>query len=263
MQGKILSGDNFDFDLMDYLSFKSEEVNEILNKPRFQLNTDEVSSRVINHWEDKMLISPYRQNDTGHRKYSLIEFVWVNIIIQLRAFGVGLDEISLANSLLFKRQGSGRVPSEILEMYIVMALLRKDWVYLLFYQGGAFDLATRNDVNFTERLHALEPHFRVCLNELIRQIFGKDSLSPLPKSSNELSNSEKKLLLLMRTGDYSEITVKMSNGTIKRLELTESKSESKLYKLLKEKTYDTITLERREGEVVHVKRKIKVKMNHD
>ena len=78
---------------------ESISVRDFLHEPRFNTGHIQrlfpgVTYRQINHWESKNLIEPSRETDeTGWRRFSLVDIATLAIITQLRAYGASLTAI--------------------------------------------------------------------------------------------------------------------------------------------------------------------------
>ncbi len=81
--------DFFDSKSLDKLA----ELYEIITKERLTVKDTDIKYRVINHWDEKGLIRFARKAEEGHRKFSLVDFIWIKVVNELRSFGVKLSDI--------------------------------------------------------------------------------------------------------------------------------------------------------------------------
>ena len=90
----ILRGEAFytAFD-MYYESESGQKISEWLNDKRHRLEAGTVSYRVINHWENMGLLSGFRSSGKGWRKYSIVDRVYIEVVIALRRLGFPLEKI--------------------------------------------------------------------------------------------------------------------------------------------------------------------------
>lgn len=77
------------------------ELIEYVSEPMFISTDTEISPRTVNHWEKIGLLDNQRSEGQRWRRFSFVEFVWINILQELRKVGLGLDALkALKASLL-------------------------------------------------------------------------------------------------------------------------------------------------------------------
>ena len=64
---------------------KGGEFRENLNKKRYKLADEKLSSRVLNHWHKIGVIDDDRPEGKGWRKFSISEMMWISIVKTLRS----------------------------------------------------------------------------------------------------------------------------------------------------------------------------------
>lgn len=69
---------------LDTLSDLMERISE----ERFTAKTIGLSYRVICHWSDKGIIRFSKKNENSRRRYSFVDYIWIKVVEDLRAFGV-------------------------------------------------------------------------------------------------------------------------------------------------------------------------------
>ena len=72
---------------------KLGELYELINKPKLLVSDTGVSYRLINHWDEKGMIRFSRASKEGDRKFSFVDFIWIKVVNELRALGLGLPII--------------------------------------------------------------------------------------------------------------------------------------------------------------------------
>lgn len=85
-------------------------IGETINKPQLTVNDLGLSYRTINYWDNNNLLLGTRKNDKGWRKFSFIDFIWINIVQSLREFGFSADAIHKIKALCIQP-----VPEEVLK----------------------------------------------------------------------------------------------------------------------------------------------------
>lgn len=258
-------GPGFDAGIEAYFTSKGgQAVSEILNERRHNIGDTQITSRVINHWQSMGLIDESRESSKGWRKFSLLEAVWLGILMELRGFGFPLEMLakvktSLEGQYLLLPKTKRRV--SFFEYYVSLALLRRMPVYLLVFSDG-----TAEPVYFDQLVASLQHtitkhHVTLSLNGILQQLFPKRDLSPLLDRTLEVSDEEAELLLLLRTGNYDSVTVKRKNGRIERIDVEETIDlEKRITDILKEGDFQDIEIRQANGKVVSVKRTVKKKI---
>ena len=75
-----------------------------------------------------------------------------------------------------------------------------------------------------------------------------------------LTDGERELLSMIRTGNYETITVRSDSGRIEMLEAVENVSERRMIDILQDEEYQDVTVKRRDGKDVLIVRTIKRKL---
>ena len=225
------------------------------------LDSENLSYRIINHWEKEGLISDIRPSGKGWRKYSLIDRVWLEVIVELRKFGYPLERIKQVKENLERSETETSSSMPLLETHFALAFFPKEPCYLLVFPNGEVLLAILSEYNLSDEIGLIESHIKINLNRLIQKIFPNMDLKPKYKSSLELSPEEIELMFFVRMGNYESITVKRRDGKIDYIEATETLSaDARLTEIIKEQDYQDIEIKTAEGKTVCVKRTIKKKV---
>jgi DNA-binding transcriptional MerR regulator len=69
------------------------ELIETISRKNISAKTIGVSYRTICHWDDKGIIRFSREHADANRKYSFVDYVWIKVVKELRAFGVEIPII--------------------------------------------------------------------------------------------------------------------------------------------------------------------------
>lgn len=234
---------------------------EFMRAKTLTVNSEELSYRIINHWHNEGIVSDLRPSGKGWRKYSLIDRLWVEVIIELRKFGYPLERIRRAKEIFEYVDEDGSYSMPYLEAYFVIAFFFKEPCYILFYPDGKVALATFDEYNLSDGLSEVDSFISVNLNRLIQRIYPNKDLAAKFKHKLDLSPEEMQLLLFVRTGNFDTITVKRKDGKIDLIEATETLSaDVRLTEIIKEQDYQNIEIKTSEGKTVCIKRTIKKKV---
>ncbi|MCB9198085.1 MAG: MerR family transcriptional regulator [Flavobacteriales bacterium] len=83
----------------------SEEQTELIKfiiEKRYPLETIGISGKTIFDWSKQGLLLEDEKPKTGRRKYNIIDFLWLKLVVKLREFGLSIDAIKrVKETLLF------------------------------------------------------------------------------------------------------------------------------------------------------------------
>lgn len=171
-----------------------KEVSQFLNEKRHRLNDNEISYRVINHWEKMDLISVKRDSKKGWRKYSIIDLVWIKIIAALRRLGYPIETISKVKENLEKYEHENKITQfPFLEFYVTLTLFFDEQVYLLVFPDGEAKL-----LDWIELLliyESLGDHIAISIDDILKKIYPQLKKHPDYKFHFMLSEEEMKTIL--------------------------------------------------------------------
>ncbi|PWT71224.1 MAG: hypothetical protein C5B59_18430 [Bacteroidetes bacterium] len=253
--------DKFDLLCSNYFSEDGLHIREKLNRRDRKINTEDLSYRILNHWEKNGLFKVERgEEGTGWRKFSFVDAVWIQLIVELRKFGVSIENIRHIKEKLL-RTTEKQCPSvyPLLEFYCAYFLSFRKPVYFLVFKDFDIQIASQEEIELENQLSELDNHISISLHRLIQGLYKDRKLEVLRGNNLELSSSEMKLILEIRTGAFKSISVKLKNGKIITLVKEVAKVEKELYKILRESNYDEITVKTENGEIKNITHIIKEK----
>ncbi|GAB4495705.1 MAG: hypothetical protein OHK0019_25560 [Saprospiraceae bacterium] len=248
--------------MLNYLmDEKFETIRESIRAKTQTLDSENLSYRIINHWENEGLISDLRPSGKGWRKYSLIDRVWIEVIVELRRFGYPLEQIKKVKEDLVRAETDSLSSFPFLEVYFVLAFVFKEPCYLLVFPDGKTSLVISREYKISDELGIIGSHIKINLNELIQRIYPEKDLKPITRNSLELLPEEMELMLFVRTGNFESVTVKRKNGKIDFIEGTETLSaDTRLTEIMKKQDYQEIQMKVAKGKTVGLKRTIKKRL---
>lgn len=255
-KARIVRGDDFDHNM---LLFKGKpKFLEFLTSRKFTVKKSKQSYRVINHWTKLGLIDDYRsEKNSGWRKFSITDIVWLSIIMSMRRFGFPNEKIlKVKDSLIdLEYPKGGYYP--IFECYVSMALVMKRPVSIIVFEDGFTEIAQKTEIDNSEMIGILgEDHLKISVNDALQGIFTKEDLKPI--LTLPYSKEESEIIELIRSGKYESVKVKFKNGKIQIFEATEE-VEERIINILKEHKYQNIELKQQAGRVVSIKRTFRKK----
>ena len=238
------------------------KVKERLNDQTIKLGDENISPRVLSHWQEFGLISDDRPNGKGWRRFSVSEVVWIKIIIKLRKFGLDLDKIKKVKEYLdtYKTK-KNQSKSPFFDFYICHTMLFPMPIKLIVFDSGECLLARQIDIDIAKDLRNIQDDYiSIDLNKIVPEAIKKKnvatdyftySLSKLDKEIHNIINFEdiKSLVIKGRSNDEYLISKEF---------IVESKQE--LNELLKKLQYAEIKTTKRGKTQIHTiteKKKIK------
>lgn len=206
---RIFYDDSFLADLGKYLNTKEQGNNNLANyltEKKFTIKDTDSTYRVINHWSSLGLFDDSRFENKGWRKFSLVDMVWLKVLIELRKFGLSLDKLKISYESIKSK-------TAIFEFSILSCLMRNA-MYVIVFSDGHTEIAPRNAVSFSEAGSYLNEtsYLTVNLNCCLERIFPGKSYSD-QLCAFELSKQETRILEELRLKQPEKITVKMKNGS--------------------------------------------------
>ena len=167
--------------------------NPILNyclEKKFGLK-DKPSPRVLNNWVKNGLVK-VDENDKGKvKRFDRLESIWLNIVVELRDFGLPLDSIARTRKILFDYQLKG---FSLFKFQVLNCILRKPQTLVVYKNGDARILATEIYSKLLNK-HQLSAHININLDEFIIPEFPRNLMSKDFKISNAFSSNEKLKML--------------------------------------------------------------------
>lgn len=254
----IPANDNIDLLWADYYSEDFLPIRSKFNQRDKKINVEELSYRILNHWEKNDLILSDRGDDgTGWRKYSKIDLIWIQLIVELRKFGVSIENIRTVKEQLTQNDTKPSI-YPMLEFYTAFVLSFRRPVYIMIFDNFEVLIASQKEIEQALIVGSIGNHIRISLHDIVKIVSKKGTKSLVNDFSLELSAEEMRLILELRTGAYKKLTIKLQNGKLRSMEKTVD-VEKELYQMMKEKNYDTITIERENGKTLNITQIIKEK----
>ncbi len=219
----------------------------------------ETSKRVISHWVKKGLINAEQSSEGSWYYFTRIETVWIEIITQLRKFGVDLKKIKSIRSQLFFEKVEG---FSLMEFVIMHSILKQPYL-MLVYQDGSIQLLTSTLYSKCIADESLPPHITFNFFHLAKEIYINNNfhLGIEKKSKAELTTAEMKLLYFIRTGDFSQIKIRLNEDDIFLIEgKKQIKNPKNLMSLISEKAYKDILVKTANGKVAYISSTEKIKI---
>lgn len=260
----IYRGDAFDADFAEY-HFSEYEVMEKFHKnireKKFKVSDTDVKYRVINHWEEKGLLpDKLRKDSEGWRRFSIVEFIWLKVIEQLRSFGVPIDTIKETKERIMWMDKEGEI-YPLFEYYVAKARASTADPYVVITQDGLSDLGTLGEIETIKLLYGNQSYILISLKNIMEKLCLKVTK---PKMLFSLNKNESEILEIIRSEDVDSFKVEMKDGKINNIVTDKVFPGIDLARLTKEMeksgSYFDITAKYEKGKAQSVKVSLKRKM---
>lgn len=255
---RIITGDAFLMAVGDYLEEKekgSEHVN-FLTEKKFTIKDTDSTYRVINHWASLGLLEDSRIDATkGWRRFSLVDMVWLRVLMELRGFGVSLEKIKVGYEAIKSKM-------VILECGVALCMMRKG-INLIVFSDGHIEVVPRSAIIENESIGYFKEtaYLVISLNTCLSRILHNRDYSP-NLDTFQLSQKEMAILAELRAGEYDEVTIKMKNGDVDRID-TKAKHIGEIGKLsdiLNKVAFGEFRISKEDGKIVLIEETKKEKL---
>lgn len=219
----------------------------------------EQSKRVIGHWIKEGVITGEQRHEGGWFYFNRTESIWIDIVTQLREFGLSLQKIKSIREELFNEYVES---FRVIDFAIIHSVLRSPYV-MLVSMDGSINLTTANLYSETIKKGVHPPHIAFNFFHLAKELFPNNNFDigiADPDKLRDLTNEEMKILYYLRTGDFKEIKIKMKEGEVYLLEAQqEMPINDKLMDIIRKSSYQDITVKVSDDKIVNITRTEKLK----
>ena len=219
----------------------------------------EQSKRVIGHWVKKGVITGEQHHEGGWFYFDRTESIWIDVVTQLREFGLSLEKLKKIRGLLFNEIQDG---FRMIDFAVIHSVLRSPYI-MMVNMDGSINLTTSALYSETVKKEVLPPHIMFNFFHLAKEIFPNNNFDVAiadPDRLPELTDEEMKILYYIRTGDFKEIKIKMKEGEVYLLEAQqEMQVNEKLMDIISKSAYQDIAIKITENKIVHITRTEKFK----
>jgi DNA-binding transcriptional MerR regulator len=253
---RALLGDRF---FINFATISDSEgckkfLRHIRLRDHFVQNT--VSCRVLNHWELQGLLECERNNESGWRKFNLIEHLWLRIIQKLREIGLPLAKIVQIKPFYFEMYNND---DEIAfaDYYITIAQIFKLPVFfVILLDENQAEFLDYHEFQAAMTRQCLGSYLSINLNDLLNQVFVK-KVKPIYPITRPLSPNLAEAINVLEDEEFDVATIQKKGRNIQKVELDKHFDEKISDRRILE-DYDNVDLikKKRKGEVVSKKRKV-------
>lgn len=179
---------------------------------------DKPTPRVLNNWMQNEIVK-VDPNDKGRvKRFDKLESIWLNIVVELREFGVPIDVIKKTRNNLFKNEFNN---FSLFKFYVFSSILREPQTLLIF-KDGTVKVMSSNIYNQLLTNNKLQSHLTFNLTNFITPDYPNYSTTLNFELQAPLESVEKmKLLFFLKTGEFQYMKVKLSDGDVRYIENVE------------------------------------------
>lgn len=193
------------------------------NSPTIQLNLMEVktgrktnqSARVLHNWIQQGIIKVEKSDKGKINRFSRLESIWLNIVIEARKFGLSLESLQQSRKELFQAP----IPNfSILKFFVIDSILRKPKILLVTSEGHTNFLSLESYSKWVATGH-IGPHLSLNLLHFIQPEFPDESFEAdfgILEAYNDPNKC--KLLYYLKTGDFKAIKLYINSQDVRLIE---------------------------------------------
>lgn len=248
-RAQVEQQENWSKSLLNFL-LDGDMIEKLHNEKSRKFTTE--SKRVIGHWVKEGVISGKQESEGGWYYFNRIESIWIDIVSQLREFGLSLPKIKFIREDLFKEVVSG---FRLIDQALMLSILNNPQALIIRSKAPLIVCSLKN---YQESLYdKIAPHILVNLGPIVENAFPESNFEfKESKGVAGLTIEELKLLYFIRTGEYNEIKVTMKGGEIYLIESSRTESiNKKIIDIINQANYQNIEIKIQDGKIVHIKSK--------
>lgn len=253
--------DAFDNGFFQYFKDrKGSHISAILNSKDRKVTFKDITYKMLNDWEKAGLLDNNRDGNEW-RRFSIMDAIWLKIILELRSFGMSWKQIKITKeSLEFQCKKCG-VAMPLLEFYTAFAIGNKMPVLILVFNDGVAIPANYTQYKINRDFLGLENHIQLNLNTILQGFFPEIDLSASLKLEMPIELDEMELLAFIRIGKFEKIEITFNSGKMDVIEGTKrGDANSILSNVIHEHDYQKIEVVMENGKIVSLIQKIKRKI---
>ncbi|MFM7666740.1 MAG: MerR family transcriptional regulator [Bacteroidota bacterium] len=299
---KLMNSEELEFLKESLFTDEFPNLLDELLESKYSINDLKITPRDATYW-DKQGILPIIKGLGMRRKYDIVQSIWIKLIQQMRSLGISLNKIKkLKENLLEPKIDLSMINpttlhnliDEVKKKYddsmtleqllarleenkpslfksIVLAtiifrksihcIVNKDGVYIIYDSHRHQELLSK-EKEFAEFVS--EPYFCISFSEAYRSLINEWAPKPFLKEISLLSETELKILELIKRRDINSITVRYKEGEPYLLEVDEKNEifmEQRFLDVIAKNGFQKISVTTRNGKIVHFENKVLQKLS--
>jgi DNA-binding transcriptional MerR regulator len=231
------------------------DIKAFLLTEKYSVKDTDITYRMVNTWCKAGIMADRREAEDGWRRLTFTDLIWLHLLIELRKFGLSIEQLALAYKSAFYVHGDTQKPWNIFAVGVAQCF-QKTNISIVIFNDGFLALAFDDEL----ALHAAlsnQPYIKLNLNQLVRKVHPKLSHVEHQKLAIRLSAEELEVISATQEDDLNNITIRLKDGKIQRIEKerTQSNYQGSLNELIREMNFGEATLIVKEGRIAYVKQK--------
>lgn len=271
---QVLFNENMWLQLLE-IEDKFSFIEKFIEKDGFRVSDTSQSYRQINYLDNAGLLGVGRQDDKdkGWRIFKFRDMVYLNILNELRKFGVSNEQVRNVHTLFYEHV-------RIMDEVIMLCFMGVEMTLIFNSDGSGYILNPGFLIMFDQNsLFTKEPRtavIRLTINDVVNTVLRSKKLperaitasvrnyaSEVLKSP-KLTKIEKKILDVIRDKSYEQIKLKKKDGKPYVLyassEAKSSISEQQLLADITRQSFSDVEIKKRDGKVVHYRSEQTIKL---
>jgi hypothetical protein len=224
-----------------FLEFASNEVSSYnLNYTKTGI-TANISPRALTRWIEQGVVVINESDKGKTKRFNRLESIWIRIAVQLRKFGVSLENLKYIRTQLFDYTVDGFC---MFKFQVLQNILENPKYLIINEDHGIGFYPYKNYATLSEKGY-LYSHINIRFIDFIREEYPNNNLNLNFGIKNIDDNVEKvSLLFYLKTNDFEEMRITLSDGDIRLLSnSSELKKNTKLLSTIQNWEFESIKIQ--------------------
>ena len=254
---RLLQGDVWGIKFAEYCCMRESSEDEMASKiiagnlkKRFTVKDTGATHRLINHWADSGLIGDAgREANQGWRKFSVVDLIWVHVLMEMRKFGMPLEAMKLGYQSTFFSVAKPSMKIPIFEFSVFRCMLR-DPMYMIVFSDGWCEYLFKHDYEFNLQIGVLDEksYLVVNLSKCVRSVLPSIETPSYPLMI-EATGPELEVIQKLRNGELEELKIQFKDGRVHNL-ASVYRTDAEIDSLVKQIEYGELTIKFQNGEPI-------------
>jgi DNA-binding transcriptional MerR regulator len=193
-----------------------QKIRKLVNERNFNVNDTDITYRMIGHWDQHDLLPIGLRENSGWRKFTFIEMVWLRIIQHLREFGLSLDKIVYVKECIMEFNEKTNTYDSF-EYFVIQSWKSSSNPCLMVAYNGHAEIATLKDLSNMANLIGQNDMILISLSTIVEEV----GFKTMEKSELfDLKDEHKELLSEIQSDSDKEIKIKVNKGKMVEMEST-------------------------------------------
>lgn len=163
-----------------------DPIKQYFGNKGYTLGDTDLTGRVLNHWTNYELLPDHRlESGKGWRNFSIVDLIWIRVLIELREIGLGLEKLKNSYKSIFE----ANIPANkisLFEFAIFSTLFNGESIHLLVsVDDGRINIINKKDFrNYISSNNTIDNFIHINLKQCMEKVKpDADYFSNLPISN--------------------------------------------------------------------------------